>query len=84
MHIHFIAIGGAIMHQLAITSKNKGYEVTGSDDEISDPARGNLKNAGLLPPETGWNPEKITTAINAVILVCMPERIILNYFGHKS
>lgn len=68
MHIHFIAIGGAIMHQLAITSKEKGYQVTGSDDEIADPAKTNLENAGLLPPQEGWFPEKITQDLDAVIL----------------
>lgn len=68
MHIHFIAIGGAIMHQLAITSKEKGYQVTGSDDEIADPARSNLVDAGLLPAQEGWFPEKITNDLDAVIL----------------
>lgn len=68
MHIHFIAIGGAIMHQLAITSKEKGYQVTGSDDEIADPAKTNLMNAGILPPQEGWFPEKITKELDAVIL----------------
>ena len=38
--IHFIAIGGAIMHQLALALQKQGYEVTGSDDEITDPASG--------------------------------------------
>src|SRR4051812_26150672 len=58
--IHFIAIGGAIMHQLALALQRQGYEVTGSDDEITDPAKGNLAAAGLLPPAFGWFPEKIT------------------------
>ncbi|HET8574276.1 MAG TPA: Mur ligase family protein [Edaphocola sp.] len=68
MHIHFIAIGGAIMHQLAIISKQKGYIVSGSDDEIADPAKTNLEDAGLLPQHPGWYPEKITSALDAVIL----------------
>lgn len=69
MHIHFIAIGGAAMHNLAIAvSKRQGYTVTGSDDEIFDPARTHLLEAGLLPPQAGWFPEKITPAVNAVIL----------------
>ncbi|WP_118976477.1 UDP-N-acetylmuramate--L-alanine ligase [Taibaiella koreensis] len=68
MHIHFIAVGGAIMHQLAIALHRKGYTVTGSDDEITDPARTNLSHYGLLPPAQGWFPEKITTALDAVIL----------------
>ena len=60
-HIHFIAIGGAIMHQLALALQKQGYIVTGSDDEITDPAKSNLKAAGLLPEEYGWFPEKITS-----------------------
>lgn len=68
MHIHFIALGGAIMHQLAITSKQKGYVVSGSDDEIADPAKTNLEKAGLLPEQPGWHPERITKDLDAVIL----------------
>lgn len=56
------------MHQLAITSKQKGYTVSGSDDEIADPAKTNLKDAGLLPEQAGWHPEKITKGLTAVIL----------------
>ncbi len=67
-HIHFIAIGGAIMHQLALALQRQGYEVTGSDDEINDPARINLAMAGLLPASTGWYPEKIDTKIHAIVL----------------
>ena len=58
-HIHFIAIGGAIMHQLALALQKQGYTVTGSDDEITDPAKSNLLAAGLLPEKYGWYPEKI-------------------------
>ncbi len=68
MHIHFIAIGGSVMHQLAIVLNNKGYAVTGSDDEIFEPAAANLKEAGIFPKEKGWYPEKIDAGINAVIL----------------
>ncbi len=69
MRIHFIAIGGAAMHNLAIAvSKKQGYIVTGSDDEIFDPARTHLLQAGLLPPQAGWFPEKITPDLDAVIL----------------
>jgi UDP-N-acetylmuramate: L-alanyl-gamma-D-glutamyl-meso-diaminopimelate ligase len=68
MHLHFIAIGGAIMHQLAITSKKRGYQVSGSDDEIADPARTNLLQEGLLPVAEGWFPEKIRPDLDAVIL----------------
>lgn len=67
-HIHFIAIGGAIMHQLALALHRKGYTITGSDDEITDPAKSNLAAAGLLPAQFGWFPEKITGAVNAVVL----------------
>ena len=68
MHIHFIAIGGSVMHQLAIALKSKGYTVTGSDDEIFEPATANLKQAGIFPKEEGWHPGKIDTDIDAVIL----------------
>lgn len=68
MRIHFIAIGGSVMHQLALALNGKGYAVTGSDDEIFEPAASNLKKAGLLPAQTGWYPEKITKDIDAVIL----------------
>ena len=68
MHIHFIAIGGAAMHSLALALHQKGFKVTGSDDIIFDPSRANLAEKGLLPGTFGWFPEKITTAIDAVIL----------------
>lgn len=69
MRIHFIAIGGAAMHNLAMAIQQKaGYIVTGSDDEIFDPARTHLKEAGLLPDEMGWHPERITPDIDAIIL----------------
>ncbi|MEO9021312.1 MAG: Mur ligase family protein [Ginsengibacter sp.] len=68
MYIHFISIGGSVMHQLAIALKHKGYLVTGSDDEIFEPAAGNLRKADLLPEREGWYPEKITSEIDAVIL----------------
>jgi UDP-N-acetylmuramate: L-alanyl-gamma-D-glutamyl-meso-diaminopimelate ligase len=68
MKIHFIAIGGSAMHNLALALHNKGYKITGSDDEIFDPAQSRLKKAGLLPNETGWFPEKITSNLDAVIL----------------
>ena len=68
MHVHFIAIGGSVMHQLAIALKRKGYKVTGSDDEIFEPAKTNLDNEDILPGKMGWNPERITDDIDAVIL----------------
>ncbi|NML37779.1 peptidoglycan synthetase [Chitinophaga sp. G-6-1-13] len=68
MKVHFIAIGGSVMHQLAIALKQKGYEVTGSDDEIFEPALSNLRQAGILPDNIGWDPARITPGIDAVIL----------------
>ena len=68
-HIHFIAIGGAAMHNLALAVASKaGYKVTGSDDEIFEPALSHLRDAGLLPDEIGWHPERITKDIDAIIL----------------
>ena len=67
--IHFIAIGGAAMHNLALAVSSKaGYQVTGSDDEIFEPALSHLREGGLLPEEMGWHPEKITKDIDAIIL----------------
>jgi UDP-N-acetylmuramate: L-alanyl-gamma-D-glutamyl-meso-diaminopimelate ligase len=66
--VHFIAIGGAIMHNLALALHKKGLEVSGSDDEIYDPAKSRLANAGILPTESGWFPEKITKDLDAIIL----------------
>lgn len=68
MKVHFISIGGSVMHQLAIALKRKGYEVTGTDDEIFEPSRTNLDKEGLLPVEMGWRPDMITPDIEAVIL----------------
>lgn len=68
MHIHFIAIGGAAMHNLALALHQKGYTITGSDDVIFDPSRSRLAEKELLPEVFGWFPEKITTALDAVIL----------------
>ena len=68
-HLHFIAIGGAAMHNLALAVASKaGYVVTGSDDEIFDPALTHLRDAGLLPDEMGWHSERITKDIDAIIL----------------
>ncbi len=68
MNIHLIAIGGAVMHNLAIALKKKGNTVTGSDDEIFDPSKSHLEKYNLLPQEWGWFPEKITKDTDAVIL----------------
>lgn len=68
MKVHFIAIGGSAMHNLAIALHLKGYQVTGSDDEIFDPAKSRLQKYGLLPKEIGWNPDRITNDIDEVVL----------------
>lgn len=68
MHIHFIAIGGSAMHNLAIALHKKGYQVTGSDDAIFEPSSSRLDRFGLLPAEMGWFETKITTDLDAVIL----------------
>ena len=68
MKVHFIAIGGAVMHNLAIALHKKGYVVTGSDDEIFEPSRSRLARYGLLPPKTGWDPDMITSDIDTIIL----------------
>ena len=67
-HFHFIAIGGAVMHQLASHLKDQGNTVTGSDDAIYEPAKSNLEKLGLMPEQTGWFPAKITSDIDAIIL----------------
>ena len=68
MRIHFIAIGGSAMHNLAIALHNKGEHVTGSDDEIFDPSRSRLAAKGLLPEQYGWFEDNISSDIDAVIL----------------
>lgn len=66
--IHFIAIGGSVMHNLAIALKQGGAVVTGSDDEIFEPSRSALQSNGLLPDKEGWHPDRITADLDAVIL----------------
>lgn len=68
MKIHFIAIGGSAMHNLALALQHKGYKVTGSDDVVFEPSKSRLKEKGLLPEEFGWYPEKIHDQLDAVIL----------------
>jgi UDP-N-acetylmuramate: L-alanyl-gamma-D-glutamyl-meso-diaminopimelate ligase len=68
MRVHFIAIGGAVMHNLAIALHKKGYIVTGSDDEIFEPSRSRLDKNGLLPEKLGWDPSVINKDIDSVIL----------------
>jgi len=68
MHVHFIAIGGSAMHNLAIALKRKGVNVTGSDDEIFEPSKSRLLREGILPEKIGWNPSLISDKIDAIIL----------------
>ena len=66
--VHFIAVGGSVMHNLAITLKKLGYEVSGSDDKIYDPSKSRLQKQNLLPKKIGWNPEIINTEIDFIVL----------------
>ncbi|MDT0607914.1 UDP-N-acetylmuramate--L-alanine ligase [Croceitalea rosinachiae] len=68
MNIHFIAIGGAAMHNLALALAHKKYQVTGSDDVIYEPSKSRLDKKGLLPEAFGWFPDKIHTDLDAIIL----------------
>ena len=68
MRIHLIAIGGSVMHNMALALKSKGYNVTGSDDNIFEPSRSRLEKAGILPKKMGWFPEKISVKLDAIIL----------------
>ncbi len=67
-NFHFIAIGGSVMHSLAIALKENGHQITGSDDAIFDPSLSQLQKAGICPDEMGWFPEKINSSLDAVIL----------------
>lgn len=68
MNVHFIAIGGAAMHNLALALHLKGVHVTGSDDVIFEPSKSRLSAHGLLPQDMGWFPEKINSSLDAIIL----------------
>ena len=68
MKIHFIAIGGSAMHNLALALAQKGYTITGSDDAIFEPSLSRLKKQGIAPNSLGWFPDKITSDLDAVIL----------------
>ena len=67
MKIHFIAIGGSIMHNLAICLKNLGYTISGSDDNIYNPAEDQLKKANIYPNKLGWDANRITKDLDFVI-----------------
>lgn len=66
--VHFIAIGGSAMHNLAIALHQQGFDVTGSDDEIFEPSRSRLDRLGLMPDKLGWDPYRIHAGLSAVIL----------------
>ncbi|MCC6817530.1 MAG: peptidoglycan synthetase [Bacteroidia bacterium] len=68
MKVHIIACGGAVMHNMAIALHQMGYQVTGSDDEIFDPALSRLRRHGLAPNAFGWFPEKINDTLDFIIL----------------
>src|SRR3569833_137000 len=68
MRIHFIAIGGSAMHNLAIALHKRGHVVSGSDDVMFEPSVSRLAKHGLLPEQMGWYPEKITPEIDEIIL----------------
>lgn len=68
MRVHLIAIGGSAMHNVALALQENGHEVSGSDDQIFEPSKGRLKAKGLLPTEEGWNPNRITSDLDVVIL----------------
>ncbi|MGY0041411.1 Mur ligase domain-containing protein [Pedobacter sp. NJ-S-72] len=68
MRIHFIAIGGSAMHNLAIALHKKGFIVSGSDDLIFEPSASRLSRFGIFPEELGWHEESITPDLDAVIL----------------
>ncbi|MDI1354770.1 MAG: Mur ligase family protein [bacterium] len=66
--VHLIAIGGSAMHNLALALHEKGFAVTGSDDEINEPSKSRLSAAGILPEQIGWFPDKIKGDLSAIIL----------------
>ncbi|WP_422354166.1 UDP-N-acetylmuramate--L-alanine ligase [Roseivirga pacifica] len=66
--VHFIAIGGSVMHNLAICLHRLGNQVSGSDDMFFDPSKGNLKREGLLPEADGWHPNRVDNSLDYVIL----------------
>ncbi|MBQ0116522.1 MAG: peptidoglycan synthetase [Flavobacterium sp.] len=68
MRVHFIAIGGSAMHNLALALHQKGDQITGSDDAVFEPSKTRLEKRGLLPETMGWFPEKITADLDAIIL----------------
>ena len=68
MRIHLIAVGGAVMHNLAIDLKNKGNDISGSDDQIFEPSLSRLKENGLLPEKMGWDASNITNELDFIVI----------------
>ncbi|HNQ12047.1 MAG TPA: Mur ligase domain-containing protein, partial [Bacteroidia bacterium] len=68
MRVHLIAIGGAVMHNLALALQSIGHVVSGSDDEINEPSKSRLKAANLLPQSMGWNDARVDESIDCIIL----------------
>ena len=68
MKVHFIAIGGSAMHNLALALNDMDYNITGSDDKIFEPSKGRLAKKGILPDQIGWNAELIHQNLDAVNL----------------
>ena len=66
--LHFIAIGGSAMHNLALALQAKGYVISGSDDAIFEPSKSRLQKAGLFPVELGWDESQISSELDGVIL----------------
>ena len=88
MIVHFIAIGGSAMHNLAIALSRKGAQVTGSDDEIFEPSRSRLAKQGILHENLGWDSTRISSDIDAVMLgmharADNPELLRANELGIK-
>ena len=88
MQLHFIAIGGSVMHSLALAMHRLGHRVTGSDDAIFDPSKTKLEQANLLPDTLGWHPEKLNNEIDVVVLgmhakADNPELIMAQALGLK-
>ena len=66
--VHFISIGGSVMHSLAIALKKSGYQISGSDDKLYEPSLSRLKENNISPSVLGWFPDKISTDIDFIIL----------------
>ena len=66
--IHFISIGGSVMHSLAINLKLNGNIITGSDDKIYDPSKSILKKHNLYPKSFGYRKKNISKNLDFVIV----------------